>query len=153
MSAFRTLPAAAAVAVGILAGIGVVTFVYAEGTSYLSTDPAACANCHTKPFIASSIPALLRRVCDEEPVPVTKFRPDCPEDVERVIAIAMAKKPEQRYETVAANPQYSALSTRSEFQLVQVSLRQAVSSSSPADAITLPPPPVGAQPGGPQFPR
>ncbi len=46
MSAFRTLPAAAAVAVGILAGIGVVTFVYAEGTSYLSTDPAACANCH-----------------------------------------------------------------------------------------------------------
>jgi cytochrome c nitrite reductase small subunit len=24
----------------------VVTFVYAEGASYLSTDPAACANCH-----------------------------------------------------------------------------------------------------------
>ena len=59
----------------------------------------------------------------------------------------------QRYETVAANPQYTALTTRPEFQLVLVSLRQAVSSSLPADAIALPPPPVGAQPRGPQFPR
>ncbi len=59
----------------------------------------------------------------------------------------------QRYEAVTANPQYSALSTRPEFQLVLVSLRQAVSSSLPADALTLPPPPIGAQPSGPQFPR
>lgn len=35
-----------AVGVGVLLGIGLVTFVYAEGASYLSTDPAACANCH-----------------------------------------------------------------------------------------------------------
>ncbi len=34
------------VGAGILAGVGVVTFVYAEGTSYLSTDPRACVNCH-----------------------------------------------------------------------------------------------------------
>jgi cytochrome c nitrite reductase small subunit len=27
-------------------GLGAATFDYAEGTSYLSTDPAACANCH-----------------------------------------------------------------------------------------------------------
>ena len=33
-------------AVGILAGVGLTTFDYAEGLSYLSTDPAACANCH-----------------------------------------------------------------------------------------------------------
>jgi cytochrome c nitrite reductase small subunit len=31
---------------GVLVGVGLVTFVYAEGASYLSTDPAACANCH-----------------------------------------------------------------------------------------------------------
>ena len=31
---------------GALAGLGLFTFNYAEGLSYLSTDPAACANCH-----------------------------------------------------------------------------------------------------------
>lgn len=36
----------AAALAGVLAGVGAVTFVYAEGFSYLSTDPAACANCH-----------------------------------------------------------------------------------------------------------
>jgi hypothetical protein len=59
----------------------------------------------------------------------------------------------QRYEAVAANPQYSALSTRPEFQLVLVSLRQAVTSTLPADAVALPPPPIDAQPSGLQFPQ
>jgi cytochrome c nitrite reductase small subunit len=31
---------------GIAAGIGGYTFVYARGASYLTNDPAACANCH-----------------------------------------------------------------------------------------------------------
>ena len=31
---------------GILAGLGIFTFTYAEGFSYFSTDPRACANCH-----------------------------------------------------------------------------------------------------------
>jgi cytochrome c nitrite reductase small subunit len=34
------------VAVGMAAGIGSYTFAYAKGASYLSNDPAACANCH-----------------------------------------------------------------------------------------------------------
>lgn len=34
------------VAFGVFVGIGVYTFLYAKGLSYLSTDPAACANCH-----------------------------------------------------------------------------------------------------------
>ena len=32
--------------VGVPAGVGAFTFVYAKGFSYLSTDPRACANCH-----------------------------------------------------------------------------------------------------------
>jgi cytochrome c nitrite reductase small subunit len=32
--------------VGIPAGVGAFTFVYAKGFSYLSTDPRACTNCH-----------------------------------------------------------------------------------------------------------
>ncbi len=35
-----------AVVMGIPAGLGVFTFKYAEGLSYLSNDPNACANCH-----------------------------------------------------------------------------------------------------------
>ena len=31
---------------GLLGGVGVYTFNYAQGLSYLSSDPAACANCH-----------------------------------------------------------------------------------------------------------
>jgi cytochrome c nitrite reductase small subunit len=31
---------------GLAAGLGGYTFVYARGASYLTNDPAACANCH-----------------------------------------------------------------------------------------------------------
>jgi cytochrome c nitrite reductase small subunit len=31
---------------GALAGVGGATFHYAKGTSYLSSDPAVCVNCH-----------------------------------------------------------------------------------------------------------
>lgn len=40
------LPLAAALALGVLAGLGAFTFGYGEGTAYLMNDPAACANCH-----------------------------------------------------------------------------------------------------------
>jgi cytochrome c nitrite reductase small subunit len=33
-------------AIGLAAGLGTYTFVYARGWSYLTNDPAACANCH-----------------------------------------------------------------------------------------------------------
>lgn len=42
----RALPAALSVLIGAGIGVGTTTFEYAEGLSYLSTDPAACANCH-----------------------------------------------------------------------------------------------------------
>lgn len=35
-----------AVSLGIALGLGVFTLHYAEGLSYFSTDPRACANCH-----------------------------------------------------------------------------------------------------------
>src|SRR6266481_456450 len=34
------------VVIGIAVGIGVYTFAYARGWSYLTDNPAACANCH-----------------------------------------------------------------------------------------------------------
>lgn len=33
-------------AIGLAVGVGAYTFVYARGASYLTDDPAACANCH-----------------------------------------------------------------------------------------------------------
>ena len=34
------------IAIGMVVGIGVYTFLYAKGASYLTNNPAACANCH-----------------------------------------------------------------------------------------------------------
>ncbi len=45
-AAFPVLWIAAALVVGLSAGLGLFTFVYAQGASYLTNDPAACANCH-----------------------------------------------------------------------------------------------------------
>ncbi len=42
----RVLLVALAVLVGGLGGLGTFTFVYGDGLAYLSSDPAACANCH-----------------------------------------------------------------------------------------------------------
>jgi cytochrome c nitrite reductase small subunit len=46
MSGRARLAVAAAVAVGLAVGLGAFTFGYAKGYSYLTNDPAACANCH-----------------------------------------------------------------------------------------------------------
>ena len=35
-----------AVTFGVLIGLSAFTFVYAEGFSYFSNDPASCMNCH-----------------------------------------------------------------------------------------------------------
>jgi cytochrome c nitrite reductase small subunit len=34
------------VVLGLLVGVGLYTFVYAQGASYMTNDPAACVNCH-----------------------------------------------------------------------------------------------------------
>ena len=42
----RWLVPVTAVLIGMSIGMGAFTFVYARGYSYLTNDPAACANCH-----------------------------------------------------------------------------------------------------------
>ncbi|MBX3385022.1 MAG: cytochrome c nitrite reductase small subunit [Phycisphaeraceae bacterium] len=39
-------PVAVTLVLGMLSGLGTFTFGYGQGASYLSSDPAACANCH-----------------------------------------------------------------------------------------------------------
>jgi tRNA A-37 threonylcarbamoyl transferase component Bud32 len=50
-----------------------------------------------RPFQATSVPALLRQICDEEPPAITELRPEVPGEVADVIAVAMAKKSAERY--------------------------------------------------------
>src|SRR6188474_1625942 len=40
------LPLLVSLAIGLAAGLGVYTFLYAKGGSYLTDDPVACRNCH-----------------------------------------------------------------------------------------------------------
>ena len=42
----RSIAITAALVLGLMLGLGAFTFDYAEGLSYFSTDPKACANCH-----------------------------------------------------------------------------------------------------------
>lgn len=42
----RFLPILAASTLGALLAVGGYTFIYAKGYSYVTNDPAACANCH-----------------------------------------------------------------------------------------------------------
>jgi cytochrome c nitrite reductase small subunit len=44
--AFIVVPIAVAAGLGMLVGVGVFTFGYAQGFSYFMADPRACANCH-----------------------------------------------------------------------------------------------------------
>ena len=46
MSVRHRLVLAGAVVLGLTIGLGAFTFGYARGYSYLTNDPAACANCH-----------------------------------------------------------------------------------------------------------
>jgi cytochrome c nitrite reductase small subunit len=46
MNVHRKIETAIAVLAGMAVGLGTYTFVYAKGYSYLSNNPAACANCH-----------------------------------------------------------------------------------------------------------
>lgn len=46
MAGSATLWLALAALVGVLAGVGGYTFVYAKGFSYMSSDPEVCVNCH-----------------------------------------------------------------------------------------------------------
>lgn len=45
-SAASVAVVASAVAIGVASGLGGFTLIYAQGGSYLTDDPAACANCH-----------------------------------------------------------------------------------------------------------
>lgn len=45
-SVLNLLPFLLSIGIGLFLGLGSYTVYYAEGTSYLSNDPTACANCH-----------------------------------------------------------------------------------------------------------
>jgi serine/threonine-protein kinase len=81
-------------AVGITDDLDARTDVFALGGIVY------CALTGRRPFRAASVPALLRQICEEEPVAVEKLRPDTPPGVADAVAIAMAKRSAERYASV-----------------------------------------------------
>jgi serine/threonine-protein kinase len=68
--------------------------VYAMGTllfEMLAGEP---------PFTASSIPSLLYKIVHQAPPQLCTLRPEVPPDVERVVAVALGKRPEERYGSI-----------------------------------------------------
>jgi serine/threonine protein kinase len=53
-------------------------------------------------FSAPTIPGVVHRVVYEEPVPPSRYVPDLPRHVERILARALEKDPARRYETAQA---------------------------------------------------
>ncbi len=70
---------AVAISIGLLAGLGAFTFVYARGYSYMSDNPGACANCHVMwdhydAWLKSShSPATTCNDCHTPPSPVETY--------------------------------------------------------------------------------
>ena len=53
-----------------------------------------------KPFNAPSLPSVIYKICHEEPPPITSHDPELPDGVHQVLARALAKKREDRYQRV-----------------------------------------------------
>ena len=52
-----------------------------------------------KPFDAGTLEVLVQKVMQQDPAPPSSIRPELPEEIDRVVLRALAKKPEQRYAT------------------------------------------------------
>lgn len=53
------------------------------------------------PFFGDSVPGVLYAVCQAQPVPMAEYRDDITPELESVIALSLAKKPSERYQTVS----------------------------------------------------
>ncbi len=77
------------------------------------------------PFRGDSVYATMTKRLKEDPAPPSSLRPDCPEELDRIILRAMARDPEQRYQSAAEiyydlsvlNPEAAEDGQRSEVRL------------------------------------
>jgi serine/threonine protein kinase len=53
--------------------------------------------CGEKPFAAETLPALLHKICAEEPKPIEQVNPALNPTVGKVMSRALAKRPEHRF--------------------------------------------------------
>jgi len=55
----------------------------------------------TRPFVAPTPVGIMYQICHKEPVPLREHDPDLPQDLEKVVLRALARDPDDRYQTAS----------------------------------------------------
>lgn len=96
------------------------------------------------PFVAASLPELVAKVLDAEPVRLRALLPDAPEELERILLRALAKDRDHRYPSVTELAgdlaPYGTERARTSLVAIETALPSRANVSSP----TLPAPPIVA---------
>ncbi len=56
--------------------------------------------CGQRPFLGQIPASLMRSICEQEPAPVSKFFPECPRELELIIARTLQKSPGDRFQSM-----------------------------------------------------
>ena len=79
---------------------------------------------YQRPFAGPTPASLMHSICDEEPAPLAKAVPDCPRELELVVARMLRKSPLERYQSMEdvlldLDPVYKALQSQSVTEILQ----------------------------------
>lgn len=55
---------------------------------------------YQRPFAGVTPASLMHSICNDEPTPLSKSLPECPEELERTVARMLSKSPAERYESM-----------------------------------------------------
>ena len=83
------------------------------------------------PFQRESVPAVLHSVIHDQPEPLTRYKTDVPDDLQRIVSRCLAKDPGERYQSAAD----LAADLRMAARLSVSGLQPAASSSRPSVAV------------------
>lgn len=107
--------------------------------------------CGRRPFDDSSQAAISAAILTREPLPIARFAPNTPAELERIVLKALRKHPDERYQT--ARDLLIDLRTLKDEQAFQVRLERASSTPRPSSAAVSAAPPLSEAPQSAAAPR
>lgn len=78
-----------------------------------------------RPFTGSNMTVIMHKVMHQAPVPVSEFNPDIPKALHEVVKKAMAKRPEDRFQTAAEFMKALKAAAESSGSVMQASISEA----------------------------